>query len=191
VAVVGCGPLGLSAVQGARIAGASTIIGIDPIRMRRDVAMKVGATHVLDPNVEGDKLIERVRALTAGPTNGRGAGDGRPAQRRGRGSVAEAAGGVRAVETETRPAFCRCRRPTRWRVGGGHTTAPARLCCRRSCSPGGVTHRWPGGRRQPMREMLHAPCSPGRLGTRRRPRVVGLRYVLGATRKSRIAPRSR
>ena len=33
VAVVGCGPLGLSAVQGARIAGASTIIGIDPIRL--------------------------------------------------------------------------------------------------------------------------------------------------------------
>jgi S-(hydroxymethyl)glutathione dehydrogenase/alcohol dehydrogenase len=69
VAVVGCGPLGLSAVQGARIGGASTIIGIDPIRARRDIAMKVGATHVLDPNVEGDKLIERVRALTAGPTN--------------------------------------------------------------------------------------------------------------------------
>ena len=36
VAVVGCGPLGLSAVQGARIAGASTIIAIDPIRMRRE-----------------------------------------------------------------------------------------------------------------------------------------------------------
>ena len=76
VAVVGCGPLGLSAVQGARIAGASTIIGIDPIRARRDVAMKVGATHVLDPNVEGDKLIERVRALTAGPDEPRrGAAD--------------------------------------------------------------------------------------------------------------------
>src|SRR5579883_250149 len=37
VAVVGCGPLGLSAVQGARIAGASKIIAIDPIRARRDV----------------------------------------------------------------------------------------------------------------------------------------------------------
>jgi S-(hydroxymethyl)glutathione dehydrogenase/alcohol dehydrogenase len=69
VAVVGCGPLGLSAVQGARIAGASTIIAIDPVRVRRDVAMKVGATHVLDPNVEGARIIERVRALTGGPTN--------------------------------------------------------------------------------------------------------------------------
>jgi S-(hydroxymethyl)glutathione dehydrogenase/alcohol dehydrogenase len=69
VAVVGCGPLGLSAIQGARISGASTIIAIDPIRARRDVAMKVGATHVLDPNVEGNRLVERVRALTSGPNN--------------------------------------------------------------------------------------------------------------------------
>jgi S-(hydroxymethyl)glutathione dehydrogenase/alcohol dehydrogenase len=64
VAVVGCGPLGLSAVQGARIAGASRIIGIDPIRARRDVALTVGATHVLDPNVEGDRVVERVRAIS-------------------------------------------------------------------------------------------------------------------------------
>lgn len=69
VAVVGCGPLGLSAVQGARIAGASTIIAIDPIRARRDVALKVGATHVLDPNVEGDRLVERIRAMSNGPNN--------------------------------------------------------------------------------------------------------------------------
>jgi S-(hydroxymethyl)glutathione dehydrogenase/alcohol dehydrogenase len=69
VAVVGCGPLGLSAVQGARIAGASVIIAIDPIRARREVAMKVGATQVLDPNVEGDRLVERVRALASGPNN--------------------------------------------------------------------------------------------------------------------------
>ena len=68
VAVVGCGPLGLSAVQGARIAGASTVIAIDPIRTRRDVALKVGATHVLDPNVDVN-VIEKVRALSAGPTN--------------------------------------------------------------------------------------------------------------------------
>jgi S-(hydroxymethyl)glutathione dehydrogenase/alcohol dehydrogenase len=69
VAVVGCGPLGLSAVQGARIAGASMIIAIDPVRARREVAQKVGATHTLDPNVEGARLVERVRALTSGPNN--------------------------------------------------------------------------------------------------------------------------
>src|SRR6185436_4909621 len=69
VAVMGCGPLGLSAVQGARIAGASTIIAIDPIKVRRDLAVKVGATHVLDPNVEGNAIVERVRSLSNGPTS--------------------------------------------------------------------------------------------------------------------------
>ena len=68
VAVVGCGPLGLSAVQGARIAGASTIIAIDPIRARREVALKVGATQVLDPNAEAN-IIQKVRELTSGPNN--------------------------------------------------------------------------------------------------------------------------
>jgi S-(hydroxymethyl)glutathione dehydrogenase/alcohol dehydrogenase len=69
VAVVGCGPLGLSAVQGARISGASTIIAIDPIRVRRELAMKIGATHVIDPNVEGTRLVDRVRELSSGPHN--------------------------------------------------------------------------------------------------------------------------
>jgi len=69
VAVVGCGPLGLSAIQGARIAGASTIIAIDPISKRRDVALKVGATHVLDPGNDRNGIVQRVRALSSGPNN--------------------------------------------------------------------------------------------------------------------------
>ena len=69
VAVVGCGPLGLSAVQGARISGASTIIAIDPIRARREVALKIGATQVLAPNVEGTRLVDKVRELSSGPNN--------------------------------------------------------------------------------------------------------------------------
>jgi S-(hydroxymethyl)glutathione dehydrogenase/alcohol dehydrogenase len=69
VAVVGCGPLGLSAVVGAKIAGASTIIAIDPIRVRRELALKLGATHVLDPTAEGSQIVERVRALTRFPTD--------------------------------------------------------------------------------------------------------------------------
>jgi S-(hydroxymethyl)glutathione dehydrogenase/alcohol dehydrogenase len=68
VAVVGLGPLGLSAIQGARITGASRIIGIDPIRARREVAMAVGATHVLDPNVDKD-VVASVRGLSSGPNN--------------------------------------------------------------------------------------------------------------------------
>jgi S-(hydroxymethyl)glutathione dehydrogenase/alcohol dehydrogenase len=69
VAVVGCGPLGLSALQGARISGASTIIAIDPIRARREVALKLGATHALDPNAEGTRLVDKVRELSSGPNN--------------------------------------------------------------------------------------------------------------------------
>jgi S-(hydroxymethyl)glutathione dehydrogenase / alcohol dehydrogenase len=95
VAVVGCGPLGLSAVQGARIAGATTIIAIDPIAVRREAARKVGATHVLDPNVEGDGLVQRVRSLTTWPTDRLWAGGRNPAGRRpgsGADFVIEAAG---------------------------------------------------------------------------------------------------
>jgi S-(hydroxymethyl)glutathione dehydrogenase/alcohol dehydrogenase len=68
VAVVGLGPLGLSAIQGARITGASRIIGIDPIKARRDAARRVGATHVLDPNAEKD-VVASVRLLSNGPNN--------------------------------------------------------------------------------------------------------------------------
>lgn len=95
VAVVGCGPIGLSAVQGARIAGASTIIAIDPIRARREAALKVGATHALDPNEEGDGLIRKVRSLTSWPTDRLWAGGRNPAGRRpgaGADVVVEAAG---------------------------------------------------------------------------------------------------
>jgi S-(hydroxymethyl)glutathione dehydrogenase/alcohol dehydrogenase len=95
VAVVGCGPIGLSAVQGARIVGASTIIAIDPIKARRDVALKVGATHALDPNEEGDGLVLKVRSLTTWPTDrlwagGRNVGGRRPGS--GADYVVEAAG---------------------------------------------------------------------------------------------------
>jgi S-(hydroxymethyl)glutathione dehydrogenase/alcohol dehydrogenase len=95
VAVVGCGPLGLSAVQGARIAGASTIIAIDPIRVRRELALRVGATHALDPNVERDNLPLKVRELTTWPTDRLWSGGRNPAGRRpgaGADFVIEAAG---------------------------------------------------------------------------------------------------
>ena len=82
VAVVGCGPLGLSAVQGARIAGATRIIAIDPIKARRDLALTLGATDVLDPNVEGAKLVERVRAMATWPTDRLWSGGRNPAGRR-------------------------------------------------------------------------------------------------------------
>lgn len=64
--IVGLGGLGISAVQGARVAGASHIIGIDPFELRREVALKVGATSVT-------ASIDEARAEIAHLTNGQGA----------------------------------------------------------------------------------------------------------------------
>ncbi len=64
VAVVGCGGVGLSMVQGARIAGAGRIIAIDPTAMKRAAALKLGATDVVDPTA-GDP-VEQVKELTGG-----------------------------------------------------------------------------------------------------------------------------
>jgi len=94
VAIFGLGPIGISAVQGARIQGAKTIIGIDPIKYRRDLAMKLGATHVLDPNADkGNDLIIKIRSLTPDPvTPGRRYAGERQA---GPTYVLEAVGGTR------------------------------------------------------------------------------------------------
>ncbi|MCP3935744.1 MAG: zinc-binding dehydrogenase [Actinomycetia bacterium] len=48
VAVFGCGGVGLSAIQGAREAGAVSIIAVDPDAGRRDLAMRLGATSTID-----------------------------------------------------------------------------------------------------------------------------------------------
>jgi S-(hydroxymethyl)glutathione dehydrogenase/alcohol dehydrogenase len=74
VAVWGAGPVGLSAVQGARIMGAARIIVVEPIRVRRELALKVGATHVFDPNAEGDNLVPKIKDLCKGPTDRKFAG---------------------------------------------------------------------------------------------------------------------
>src|SRR5262249_43390899 len=52
VLVIGLGGIGLSIVQGARIAGASRIIVADPVAARRAVAVRCGATHAIDPTRE-------------------------------------------------------------------------------------------------------------------------------------------
>jgi S-(hydroxymethyl)glutathione dehydrogenase / alcohol dehydrogenase len=49
VLVMGLGGIGISVVQGARIAGAARIIVSDPIAERRDAALHFGATDVVDP----------------------------------------------------------------------------------------------------------------------------------------------
>jgi len=64
VAVVGCGGVGQSVVQGSRIAGAERIIAIDPIELKRKTAATLGATDMVDPSL-GDP-VEAVRELTDG-----------------------------------------------------------------------------------------------------------------------------
>lgn len=64
VAVIGCGGVGQSVIQGAHIAGAATIVAIDPAGERREASLKVGATHAADPTASDP--VEQVRALTAG-----------------------------------------------------------------------------------------------------------------------------
>ena len=50
VVVFGAGPVGLSAVQGARIKGAARIIAVEPIAYRRELALKLGATDGVNPH---------------------------------------------------------------------------------------------------------------------------------------------
>ena len=58
VVVIGCGGVGLSAIQGARIAGAARIFAIDPIPERRAAALKLGATDALDAPEAVGRIIE-------------------------------------------------------------------------------------------------------------------------------------
>src|SRR5690606_13905990 len=50
VAVIGCGGVGLSVIQGARISGARTILAIDPLESKHELAKKVGPTHAATPD---------------------------------------------------------------------------------------------------------------------------------------------
>jgi S-(hydroxymethyl)glutathione dehydrogenase / alcohol dehydrogenase len=49
VLVLGAGGIGVAVIQGARIAGATTIVVADPVAGRREAATRFGATHVVDP----------------------------------------------------------------------------------------------------------------------------------------------
>lgn len=49
IAIFGGGPVGLSAVMGAHIQNCATIILVEPVPARRELALSLGATHVIDP----------------------------------------------------------------------------------------------------------------------------------------------
>jgi S-(hydroxymethyl)glutathione dehydrogenase/alcohol dehydrogenase len=64
VAVIGCGGVGLNVLQGARLAGATTIVAVDVKGAALEFARKFGATHVV--NARTENAVERVKALTGG-----------------------------------------------------------------------------------------------------------------------------
>ena len=66
VVVFGLGGIGLNVIQGARLAGASMIVGVDLNPTRKALAEKFGMTHFVNPKeVQGD-LVPYLVALTDG-----------------------------------------------------------------------------------------------------------------------------
>jgi S-(hydroxymethyl)glutathione dehydrogenase / alcohol dehydrogenase len=64
VAVIGCGGVGLSVIQGARLAGASVIVAVDNLAAKLEAASTMGATHVIDSS--GQDAVAGIQALTGG-----------------------------------------------------------------------------------------------------------------------------
>ncbi|MFI0824570.1 Zn-dependent alcohol dehydrogenase [Streptomyces roseolus] len=62
VAVIGCGGVGISAVQGARLRGAAQIVAVDPVGSRREAALRFGATEAVAP----EALADAKQRVTAG-----------------------------------------------------------------------------------------------------------------------------
>jgi S-(hydroxymethyl)glutathione dehydrogenase/alcohol dehydrogenase len=66
-AVFGCGPIGLNAVQGCRLAGAEMIIALDLHDERLEMAKKLGATHLV--NASDGQGVNKTKELTGGGTD--------------------------------------------------------------------------------------------------------------------------
>jgi S-(hydroxymethyl)glutathione dehydrogenase/alcohol dehydrogenase len=62
VAVIGCGGVGISAIQGARLSGASVVVAVDTMEAKHAHALRLGATHAVHP----DHLAELQGQLTGG-----------------------------------------------------------------------------------------------------------------------------
>lgn len=66
VIVFGLGGIGLNVIQGAKMSGATTIIGVDVNPMKGDAALRLGATHFVNPRaIEGD-VVGHLNELTRG-----------------------------------------------------------------------------------------------------------------------------
>jgi S-(hydroxymethyl)glutathione dehydrogenase / alcohol dehydrogenase len=52
VAVLGCGGVGLATIMGARLVSAHPVVAVDPVESKRERALRLGATHTVDPSAE-------------------------------------------------------------------------------------------------------------------------------------------
>jgi S-(hydroxymethyl)glutathione dehydrogenase/alcohol dehydrogenase len=66
VVVFGLGGIGLNVIQGARMVGASQIVGIDINPQKQELAKKMGMTHFVNPKVIKDDLVGHLVELTNG-----------------------------------------------------------------------------------------------------------------------------
>jgi S-(hydroxymethyl)glutathione dehydrogenase/alcohol dehydrogenase len=57
VVVIGTGGVGINAVQGAVLAGATTVVAVDPVRKKRDWALEFGATHAVATMAEAHGVV--------------------------------------------------------------------------------------------------------------------------------------
>lgn len=64
VAVFALGPIGLCAAAGARLMGATTVIGVDTVAARLQVAKQLGVTHTVD--FKAGNVVDQIIALTDG-----------------------------------------------------------------------------------------------------------------------------
>ncbi|MFK0131207.1 Zn-dependent alcohol dehydrogenase [Streptomyces rubiginosohelvolus] len=62
VAVIGCGGVGISTIQGARVQGAAQIVAVDPVASRREAALRFGATEAVAPG----ELADAKQRITGG-----------------------------------------------------------------------------------------------------------------------------
>lgn len=66
VAVFGLGGIGVNVIQGARIAGAAKIIGIDVSERKNDLATAYGMSDFVNASKAGPQVVEAIRDLTGG-----------------------------------------------------------------------------------------------------------------------------
>ncbi|MCX0271843.1 NDMA-dependent alcohol dehydrogenase [Nocardia zapadnayensis] len=57
VVVFGTGGIGINAVQGAAFAGAGVVVAVDPVTFKRDMALKLGATHAFENAAEAHEFV--------------------------------------------------------------------------------------------------------------------------------------